>query len=90
MHCSMSIKYMHNSNRQLHQVTLSGEALLEYKFYVIGFVPADVVRLKKDIWFSKLEFGQIIFVEQFLSEMAQMCFCISSCVRTQESEKFRF
>jgi len=61
------IKYMHNSNRLLQQVTLSGEALLEYKFYVIGFVPADVVRLEKDVWFRKLGSEQIFSIEQFLS-----------------------
>jgi len=49
------IKYMHNSNRQLYQVTLSGETLLECKFYVIGFVPADVVHLKREVWFKKLD-----------------------------------
>ena len=43
------IEAMHNSNRQIHQVTLSDEVLLEYRFYVIGFVPADVMRLKKDV-----------------------------------------
>jgi hypothetical protein len=58
---------MHNSNRQLRQVTLSGEVLLEYKFYVIGFVPADVVRLKKDVWFRELNSEQVDLVEQFLS-----------------------
>jgi len=61
---------MHNSNRPLHQVTLSGETLLEYKFYVIGFVTPDVVRLKGDVWFSKLSSEQISSVEQFLSEYA--------------------
>ena len=61
---------MHNSNRQLQQVTLSGEALLEYKFYVIGFVPADVVRLKEDAWFSKLDSKQISSIEQIFSEQA--------------------
>jgi len=61
------IKYMHNSNRQLRQVTLSGEALLECKFYVLGFVPADVVRLKKDVWFSTLRSEQVDSVEQFLA-----------------------
>ena len=66
------IKYMHNSNRPLRQVTLSGEALLEPKYYVIGFVPADVVRLKEDVWFSKLDSEQISSVEQFLSEQACM------------------
>ena len=61
------INDMHNSNRQLRQVTLSGEVLLEYKFYVLAFVPADVVRLKKDVWFSKLSSEQVCSVEQFLS-----------------------
>ena len=57
---------MHNSNRRLRQVTLSGEVLPEYRFYGIGFVPADVVRLKKDVWFSKLNSEQVDSVEQFL------------------------
>ena len=61
------INYMHNSNRETPQVTLSGETLLEYKFYVIGFVPADVVRLKKDAWFSKLDSEQVDLVERFLA-----------------------
>jgi len=58
---------MHNSNRQLRQITLLGEVLLEYKFYVIGFAPADVVRLKKDVWFSKLNSEQVDSVDQFLA-----------------------
>jgi len=58
---------MHNSDRRLRQVTLSGEVLLEYKFCVIGFVPADVVRLKKDVWFRKLSSEQVGSVEQFLA-----------------------
>jgi len=66
------INDMHNSNRQLRQVTLSGEILEEYKLYVIGFVPADVVRLKRDVWFSKLDSEQVDSVEQFLSDSTQM------------------
>lgn len=58
---------MHNSNRRLRQVTLSGEALLEFRYYVIGFVPADVVRLKKDLWFTKLSPEQVDLIEHFLS-----------------------
>jgi len=61
------IKYMHNSNRPLQQVTLSGETLLEYKFYVIGFVPADVVHLNKDVWFKKLDSDQVSSVDKFLT-----------------------
>ena len=63
---------MHNSNRQLQQVTLSGETLLEHKYYVIGFVPADVVRLEKDVWFADLDSAQIRSVDQFL--LGQSCF----------------
>jgi hypothetical protein len=58
---------MHNSNRQLRQLTLDGGILVqEYRLYVLGFVPADVVRLEKDIWFSKLSNEQIESVEKFL------------------------
>jgi len=75
---------MHNSNRQLNQVTLSGEILLESKYYVIGFVPADVVHLKREVWFSKLDSEQISSIERFLSEYAgmhaQSCAC-SVCSR---------
>jgi hypothetical protein len=58
---------MHNSNRPLQQVTLAGEALPEYKFYVLGFVPADVVRLKTAVWFTKLDSEQVQLVYQFLA-----------------------
>jgi len=58
---------MHNSNRQLQQVTLSGETLLEYKYYVLGFVPADVVRLKREVRFANLDSAQIRSVDQFLA-----------------------
>jgi len=58
---------VHNSNRQLRQVTLSSEVLLEFRYYVIGFVPADVVRLKENVWFSKLSSEQVNSVEQFLA-----------------------
>jgi len=61
------IEYMHNSNHQIRQVTLSGEALLECKYYVIGFVPADVVRLKGIVWFKALNSGQVDSVESFLA-----------------------
>jgi hypothetical protein len=62
------IRDMHNSNRQSSQATLAGGILVqEYKFYVLGFVPADVVRLKEDIWFSKLNPEQISSVEKILA-----------------------
>ena len=49
------ITYLHNSNHTWHQTTLSGEIIELEKFVVIGFVPADVVRLKKGNWFTKLD-----------------------------------
>ena len=54
---------MHNSNHKTQQTTLEGEIVQEYTYYVLGFVPADVVRLKKDVWFSKLDSEQISSVE---------------------------
>ena len=61
------IRDMHNSNCQLRQVTLEGGILVqEYTFYVLGFVPADVVRLEKDVWFCELVRDQIIRVEEYL------------------------
>ncbi len=61
------IMYMHNSNRKLRQVTLSGVLLVEFKFHVLGFVPADVVRLKESIWFCKLDSEQIDSMQQYLA-----------------------
>ncbi len=58
---------MHNSNRKLSQTTLLGEVSIEYKFYVLRFVPTDVVHLKEDVWFSKLDSEQVVSVEQFLA-----------------------
>ena len=59
---------MHNSNRQLQQVTLSGKILVqECRFYVLGFVPADVVHLKRDVWIAYLDSAQIRSVDQFLA-----------------------
>ena len=61
------IIYLHNSNRRSLQVTLSGEIIQEEKFHVIGFVPADVIRLNKDVWFKKLDSDQVSSVDKFLT-----------------------
>ncbi len=61
------IKTKHNSNHKTQQTTLKGEIIQEYTYYVLGFVPSDVVRLKKDIWFSKINNEQITLVEKFLA-----------------------
>jgi hypothetical protein len=59
---------MHNSNKYLVQVSLSGEVLNEEKVYVLGFVPIDVVGLASDVWFSMLDNKQMSAVAKFLSE----------------------
>ena len=42
------------------------EKIQEYTYYCLGFVPADVIRLKKEVWFSKLSNEQITSVDKFL------------------------
>ena len=59
-------KTKHNSNHKTKQTNLEGEIVQEYYYKVLGFVPADVVRLKKDVWFTKLGNEQIKVVEKFL------------------------
>jgi len=61
------IRDMHNSNCQLRQITLiEGILVQEYKFYVLGFVPAYVTKLKENFWFKKLNSEQITSIEKFL------------------------
>ena len=60
------MKTKHNSNHKTQQTTLKGEIIQEYIYYCLGFVPADVVRLNNDVWFSKLGNKQIKSVENFL------------------------
>ena len=54
----------HNSNHKTQQTTLKGEIIQQYTHYVLGFVAIDIVRLKKDIKFSKLSIEQIVRVHQ--------------------------
>jgi len=58
-------KTKHNSNYKIKQTTLNGEIVQEYTYHVLGFVPANVVRLKKDVWFSRLNNEKIKSVENF-------------------------
>jgi hypothetical protein len=60
------IKTKHNSNHKTQQTTLKGEIITEYTYHVLGFVPANVVRLKNEEWFTKLNYEQITSVEKFL------------------------
>ena len=60
------MKTEHNSNQKTIQITLEGEIVQEFRYFVLGFVPADVVRLKNDPWFIKLDIEQIESVGDFL------------------------
>jgi hypothetical protein len=60
------IKTKHNSNQKPKQITLEGEIVQEYIYKVLGFVPADIVRLKHDKWFNELTDIQIKIVEKYL------------------------
>jgi hypothetical protein len=59
---------LHNSNKHLVQVSLSGGILPEEKFSVLGFVPIDIIGLAKEVWFATLNHKQISSVDQYLSE----------------------
>jgi hypothetical protein len=60
---------MHNSNYQTQQIT-SGEILEEEKLHVLGFVSAEVVHLKKEVWFYRLNSEQISKVDDYLNKRA--------------------
>jgi len=62
------IKTKHNSNHKTQQTTLQGEIIQEYIYYCLGFVPADVIRLKKDAWFTQLNNEQIKWIECFFNK----------------------
>jgi hypothetical protein len=57
---------MHNSNRELRQITLFGELLPENKYLVLGFVSNTVLNLKGDVWFKQLNKKEIALLETFI------------------------
>jgi hypothetical protein len=59
---------LHNSNKKLVQVTLSGELIEEERFVLLGFVGSDVLELDKDCWFALLTSTQIDSVNRSLNE----------------------
>ena len=63
------ILYLHNSNRKSCQVTLVGEVIEEEKLEVIGFVPADVVRLKESVWFEQLDQDRTKRVDEHMASV---------------------
>ena len=63
------IRYLHNSNKKLVQITLlEGEIIPEEPFCLLGFVPAEVILIKKDVWFTQLNSTQINSLDKYLSK----------------------
>ena len=63
------ISYLHNSNKKLVQITLTEELLPEERFFVLGFVPIEIVKLKENVWFTLLDSNQINSLSSHFAEM---------------------
>ena len=59
---------LHNSNKPLVQITLDGDKLMEEKFFLLGFVKAEDIKIEKRIWFIVLDSGQIDLVNECLKD----------------------
>ena len=64
--CTDLNRTKHNSNHKTQQITLEGEIIQEYHYYVLGFLPEEVIKLKRKIWFTKLTIDQIISAKLFI------------------------
>jgi hypothetical protein len=62
------ISYLHNSNKESVQTTLLGEILPEERFYLLGFVSAEVILINKFVWFTQLVSNQIDALNKYLVE----------------------
>ena len=61
------IRYLHNSNKKLVQVTLFGEKIPEERYYLICFVSAHVIKVKNNLWFTQLTSEQIGYLYEYIS-----------------------
>jgi hypothetical protein len=52
---------------------LEGAIVQEYCYHVLGFVSAEVVQVKKDVWFRKISNEQITAVEKFIKSRNSFC-----------------
>ena len=62
------ITYLHNSNKPLTQVTLSGEKLNEERFFLIGFVKGEDIQVEVSLWFVVLNPNQIDLLNKCLKD----------------------
>ena len=62
------ISYLHNSNKPLVQVTLTGEKLIEEQFFLIGFVKGEDIHLEERLWFVVLSQKQIGLLNECMKD----------------------
>jgi hypothetical protein len=62
------ITYLHNSNKKMVQTRLVGKSLVPEKFFLIGFVVAEVIGVKKECWFDIFNSDQIKSLNRFMEK----------------------
>jgi hypothetical protein len=58
---------LHNSNKPLAQGTLSGEKLVEERFFLLGFAAGKDVEINENMWFTALNASQIELLNKVLA-----------------------
>ena len=56
---------LHNSNKKLLQTRLSSEFIPEEKFFLLGFVPLNVLNPNSTAWFIILSSEQITAIDKY-------------------------
>lgn len=59
------INLINGLKKRFHQVTLLGEVVPE-KYEFVGFISSEIISLKRNVWFVKLDSGQTAKVEEYL------------------------
>ncbi len=60
------IKTKHNSNHKTQQINFEGKIVKECVYFCLGFVSRDIISLKNNVRFCKLDYEQIKTVQEFL------------------------
>jgi len=60
------IKYSNNKT--------NNKIIPEEKLFLLGFVPAEVILIKNDVWFTQLNSEQIVFLNEHLLEKKKRMF----------------
>jgi hypothetical protein len=62
------ITLLHNSNKPTAQTTISGEIILEEKYFLLGFIKGKDLQIEENIWFTKLNSRQLSLLTDCLKE----------------------